>query len=167
MLHASKLYWNFPIKPIRDGQNTRWTRQAGWSSLSRSARWGSRVVSASHEWTPPPSAHPVHNAAVTVRSSLHQRRSPPLDHSLREMVKPATKSENFVPGRGCDYFSDGNSHPTPQPAPAQNWLIAQFYSLGWGCWLSFDQSYFSKPWKTLPKAKCHRPSLLFTFFHHN
>ena len=55
---------------------------------------------------------------------------PSLDHSLRKMVKPAgTKSEKFVPGRGCDYFSDGNSHPNT-PTPAQNWLIAQFDSLG-------------------------------------
>ena len=54
---------------------------------------------------------------------------PSLDHSLRKMVKPAgTKSEKFVPGRGCDYFSGGNSHPNTQTS-AQNWLIAQFDSL--------------------------------------
>ena len=88
--------------------------------------------------------HPPRPILCTMQPWLLDRRctnqSSPHNWIIHwEMVKPATKSENFVPGRGCDYFSDGNSHPNT-PLPAQNWLIAQFDSLGWGCWLSFDQN---------------------------
>ena len=105
---ACLAFLDIPKEFLMNRFSVQWSN-SGLIKISRVlAGGGFQVVSASHEW----SLFPLQLILCTMQPWLFD--PPWIIHS--EMVKP-TKSESFVPGHGCDYFSAGNSHPK-HPGPS-------------------------------------------------